>query len=234
MSVEGHSGQKTSFSGRSIQVVQVGHALMRLSRPEGDETYLISLPKLSIDGLFLGSPYIELTGASSIRSSTGYTATINYSGRGYFSGKAHSFTATINADNTKELLLEVTGTWSGKSTVKSGSALPQNSTFWDAESIPREELSVKPLEEQDAYESRNVWRNVAAGIRSGDYGAASRDKSRIENEQRQLRKDEAAAGKTHQLKHFTYVESDPEYAALAPAIKQMPATGASYRRKDAA
>ncbi|WFD35665.1 hypothetical protein MCUN1_002526 [Malassezia cuniculi] len=234
VSVEGHSGQKTSFTGRSITVVQVGHAILRIKRDEGDEVYLISLPKLSIDGLLLGSPYIELTGSTSITASTGLTATINYSGRGYFSGKAHSFNASITSNKSKESLLDVSGTWSGSSVVKAGSLLPLNSVFWDADAIPREELSVKPIEEQGEYESRRVWRNVAEGIRKGDYGAASKDKSRIENEQRQLRKDEAAAGTKHQLKHFEYVESDSDYASLAPAISGLAPTSASYRFKSAA
>ena len=233
VSVEGHSGQKTSFTGRSIQVVQVGHAMLRLRRAEGDELYLISLPKLTIDGLWVGSPYIELTGVSSIHSSTGLTATINYSGRGYFSGKAHSFNAAITSDKTKETLLQVAGNWAGVSVVKGGTVLPVDSVFWDANAVPREEVNVKPLEQQGEYESRRVWRDVAAGIRSGDYGAASQHKSRIENEQRQKRKDEAAAGTTHQLKHFKYIENDPEYAQLAPAIQHIPPTSASYRRSDA-
>ena len=97
VSVEGHSGQKTSFNGRSIQVVQVGHAMLRVKLEEGgEETYLITLPTLHIDGLWYGSPYIELAHTSYIHSTTGFTATINYAGKGYFSGKPHSFLSLIH------------------------------------------------------------------------------------------------------------------------------------------
>lgn len=63
VSLEGHSAQKTSFTGRSITVKQVGHAVLRVQRKEaqgGEDLYLITLPQLSIEGILWGAPYIEL------------------------------------------------------------------------------------------------------------------------------------------------------------------------------
>ncbi|WFD29686.1 non-specific serine/threonine protein kinase [Malassezia sp. CBS 17886] len=214
VSVVGHSGQKTSFNGRSIQVHQVGHAVLRLRRAEGDETYLITLPTLTIDGLWYGSPYIELTDASYIHSSTGLLATITYSGKGYFSGKAHSFSAAVT-NKARQVLLEAAGDWAGLSTVRRGTLLPPNDVFWDANKATRREVSVKPLDQMHEYESRRVWKTVAEGIRSGNYDMASRDKSRIENEQRALRKKREADGTPHELTYFDFLEDDPVYAALA-------------------
>lgn len=55
--LNGHFAQKTSFSGKSIMVKQVGHAIIKVITPQGEEeSYLITLPKLRIDGLFFGSP----------------------------------------------------------------------------------------------------------------------------------------------------------------------------------
>lgn len=55
--LEGHFAQKTTFSGKSIMVKQVGHAIIRVQAKDGaQESYLITLPKLRIDGLFFGSP----------------------------------------------------------------------------------------------------------------------------------------------------------------------------------
>jgi hypothetical protein len=57
VTLDGHFAQKTSFSGKSIMVKQVGHAIIKVITPEGTtESYLITLPKLRIDGLFFGSP----------------------------------------------------------------------------------------------------------------------------------------------------------------------------------
>lgn len=228
VSVVGHSGQKTSFNGRSIHVQQVGHATLRLKRPEGEEVYLITLPTLTIDGLWYGSPYIELTDTSYIHSTTGLLATINYSGKGYFSGKAHSFTANVTKGSTS--LLEAAGEWSGVSHVKKSTFLPANSVFWDSNAVPREEVTVAPIEKQGPTESRRVWKTVAEGIRTGNYDLASKDKSRIENEQRAIRKEREANGTKHKLTYFTHIESDPEYAGLAGPCKGLPATQESYVR----
>ena len=56
--LDGQFAQKTSFSGKSINVKQVGHALITIKMGGGqkDETYLVTLPKLRIEGLFFGSP----------------------------------------------------------------------------------------------------------------------------------------------------------------------------------
>lgn len=45
---------QTSFTGRAIYVKQVGHGLLRINLPKSksSETYLITLPKLVIEGIF--------------------------------------------------------------------------------------------------------------------------------------------------------------------------------------
>ncbi|MCO5565978.1 hypothetical protein L7F22_019653 [Adiantum nelumboides] len=234
VTLEGHSGQKTSFSGGSISVKQVGHAVLRVPSVDGkDETlYLITLPHLQIEGLIWGSPYIELGGASHICSSSGYLATINYSGKGYFSGKPHSFKATISPSNkATHAMYSIEGDWSGASKFKGSS--PQgakDAVFWDASS-DREEVTVKPIEEQQPMESRKVWQKTAEGIKTQNYDAASKDKSRIENEQRQKRKDEQANGTPHQLEYFVHVDDDKEYADLAAKFGGHPAHEEAFRRK---
>ena len=71
-------------------------------------------------------------------------------------------------------------------------------------------MTVAPIEEQaDPFESRRVWEKVAKGIRTGDFEMASREKSRVENEQRQRRRDELAEGAKWEWRHFDRVESDP-------------------------
>lgn len=50
---EGHNAQRTSFSGRTINVKQTGHALLRVTvSPTESETYLVTFPRLQIEGEF--------------------------------------------------------------------------------------------------------------------------------------------------------------------------------------
>lgn len=46
--------------------------------------------------------------------------------------------------------------------------------------LPKEEVTVGPVESMDEFESRRLWRYVAKGIREGDFETASREKSKIE------------------------------------------------------
>lgn len=231
VTLEGHCAQKTSFSGRTIQVKQVGHAILRvkLAGSDKEELYLITLPNLLIEGLWYGAPYVELTGNSYIQSTTGLLTTLSYTGKGYFSGKAHSFKATIGAGGNA--LYTVEGEWAGVSKYKGKSVSGgSNELFWDA-STQREEVSVEAVEQQGEMESRKVWKTVAHGIRSGDFETASKDKARIENAQRQKRKDEAAAGTPHELERFVHLDNDQEYSQLAAMFKGQPATEDGYRSK---
>ncbi|ORY23799.1 hypothetical protein BCR39DRAFT_342377 [Naematelia encephala] len=208
VALQGHSGQKTSFTGTSINVKQSGHALLTVKpKSGGQETYLITLPKLRIEGIVWGSPYVELTDSSAIQSSTGYTAAIDYKGKGYFTGKSHSFKATLS--HGSKTLQNYEGTWTGISTVGKGPTV-----FLDSSS-PKEEVTVQPVEQQGEWESRRFWQKVAQGIRTGNYDEAAKEKTRIENDQRQRRRDEVAEGTSWQLVHFTHVDSDPEYQKLS-------------------
>lgn len=61
----------------SIIVKQIGHATLTVDLPSGEkEEYLITLPRLRIDGLWYGSPYIELAETSYIQGSNGWLSTV--------------------------------------------------------------------------------------------------------------------------------------------------------------
>lgn len=94
--LEGNCGQRTNFSGGAIigaygnvlkgwqkpdktyiSVKQEGQAILTVELSGGKkETFLITLPKLRIDGIWYGSPYIELTESSHIQSSSGWLCTV--------------------------------------------------------------------------------------------------------------------------------------------------------------
>jgi hypothetical protein len=184
LTLQGHNAQKTSFSSGSILVKQVGHAILTYQPPGREaEKYLITLPKLRIDGIWYGSPYIELTDNGFIQSSTGYLSSIEYKGKGYFSGRAHSLKATFGpSDDPDEPSVTVEGQWDTvtKVTVSNGSKYAQNGETFTDVTTPKEEVMVAELEAQNEWETRKLWENVAKGIRNGDFEMASREKTRIE------------------------------------------------------
>jgi hypothetical protein len=159
-------------------VKQVGHATLTVSLPDGKkEDYLITLPRLRIEGLWYGSPYIELTDSSYIQSSSGWLSTIKYQGKGYFSGKSHTFKADLappvgSGSGFRASSFE--GQWHTTSTDTRTGVV-----FTDVRG-PKEEVTVRPVEEQDEWETRALWFKVAKGIRESDFEAAAKEKGRIE------------------------------------------------------
>ncbi|KAG6891440.1 hypothetical protein C0992_006699 [Termitomyces sp. T32_za158] len=250
----GHNAQKTSFSGEwfrvgedrvdwvrtggSIIVKQIGHAILTVTPRGGGAAveYLLTLPRLRIDGLWYGSPYIELTETTYIVGG-GHVCTIEYKGRGYFSGKSHSFKAHVvpapgmGGAGAEEHVVE--GTWHEKSRVVKGARAGEE--FHDAGGERKVEVEVRGGEKDGSmgeFETRRLWAAVARGIREGDFETASREKSRIEfgqNEQRQRRRDEQAAGTSWGMKHFKHVDNDVVYERLARLVPKLaPSTEDCY------
>ncbi|KAK3724078.1 Oxysterol-binding protein 4 [Vermiconidia calcicola] len=216
--LQGYNAQKASF-GRTINVRQVGHAILHID--EYDEDYLITLPGLHIEGLITGSPFVELNGSSYIVSSTGYTAKIDYSGRGWLSGAKNSLSATIfphgKEKSKSDVLYTAEGSWTDNFTIKD--AKKNTVESYSAKKEPKTPLKVADIKDQDPLESRRAWQKVAAAIEKGDLNTTSSEKSVIEESQRALRKKEAAEGKEWERRFFSRAKSSPPFEKL---VKEVP------------
>lgn len=214
--LQGYNGIKAQISAASISVKQYGHAILEFKSL--NESYLITLPPLHIEGLITASPFVELEGTSYIQSSNGYMATIDFSGRGYFSGKKNTFKLRIYRDqlssvNKENALATISGQWSGKSYIAKGGSTPSSKTdelFYDANSKKPEPLTVKPIDQQHNLESRKAWEKVAAAIKKSDYDLITKEKTLLENEQRELRKREKEAGLDWQTRWFDFEDYSDE------------------------
>lgn len=187
----------------------------------GTETYLITLPRLRIDGLVYGKPYVELVEHTYIQSSSNYHAAIEWKGKGWISGKPHSFKATVSNSPAKSAspLYVISGEWHESSKYAKGtkgSLAREGDLFLDVASASKnwKPVSVRPTGEQGPMESRVVWQDVADGIRRGDFDRATAAKTKLENEQRAMRKEEKETGKNWVNQYFDYVQHDEDYAAL--------------------
>ncbi len=200
---------------------QIGHAVYSI--PAYDETYLITLPNLHIEGLIFGAPFVELNDKTYITSSSGYTAKIDYSGKGWLSGKKNSFTATLYpTGKEKNVLYTATGQWNKTFDIYEGSKKQNIIDTYDAEALPTTSLTIAPIEEQDPLESRRAWQKVAEGIAIGDMDLVGVEKTKIEEFQRELRRQEKADGRSWERRYFSLVENDSVLAQLAPAIDLFP------------
>ncbi len=182
------------------------------------ETYLITLPSLHIEGLISGSPFVELNKTTFIQSSSGYTAKVDYSGRGWLSGKKNSFSASLYPEgHEKDPIYTVEGQWTGEFTIRDQKSKSVIDT-WNGKTAKRTSLILAPLESQDELESRRAWKKVADAQAKGDMNVTSHEKTIIENRQRELRKKEQAEGREWERIFFTRVSSHTDFDKLGHKI----------------
>ncbi|KAI8388216.1 uncharacterized protein BYT42DRAFT_491475 [Radiomyces spectabilis] len=213
ISLNGHTGQKTRFSGTSLICDQVGHSVVKLH--SRDETYMFTSPSLTVNGIWYAAPYVELTGHSYIQSTSGFYATIEYSSRGWISGERNHFKCYIrkNAGNSKEYMHKIEGQWSAKSTI-TAYGTKASKPFLDVTQLKPAEMHVKSLEEQGEMESRRIWQKVSEAIRANDTQTAGVEKSKIENQKRAEKAERDQNGTQWEPTYFHWVESEPTIAAL--------------------
>lgn len=208
---EGFTQQEVTFNG-NVSIKQKGYAILHIDKYEED--HLIPVPNIKVKGILSGVPYPELNTECSIVSSTGFISHIKFSGKSMWgTGSKHHFEARLfHKDSPKKALYTAEGVWNGKFAIKdeSGKVLEEV----DVNSLPSTEISVEELEKQDPWESRRAWKDVVKAERSGDMKGVARAKSKVEEGQRQMRKDEEARGETWSNNFFTKVDSDPVFEEL--------------------
>ncbi|EPY53133.1 oxysterol binding protein [Schizosaccharomyces cryophilus OY26] len=218
--LEGYNGHKSGFSGHNIHVKQIGHA--RLTLEPHNEVYYITFPLVTLEGLWYGSPYIELSKKSYIISTSGYMTTIEYSGKGYFTGKKNTFKGSVHqADSKAEPLYRIEGSWTGMLKIANGENIKRGvwENWLDCANYSPINISVPPLEDQGSFESRRVWKNFAVALDSGDYSSASQEKSKIEEAQRQRRREEQVNNETWQRKFFEWQDLDDGFLKATQPLR---------------
>ena len=135
-------------------------------------------------GILFGKMKYELGDHAYIRCpETGLEADIEFTNKGYFSGKDDQVKGTIK-NKASKTLFEISGSWNGKMYVKDLTSGKQDLVF-DA-SHARESLpSARPVEEQEERESQRLWLKTVQALKNRDHDTATDEKSKIEDQQRE-------------------------------------------------
>ncbi|CAD6442514.1 243d0957-300a-475c-a533-84e2b9f690be [Sclerotinia trifoliorum] len=205
-----------SYFSSTVHIERRGYSLLTFF--QHNETHLITMPPIHLTGLMSGSLSPELSGTSHIRSSSGFTTRISYSSKGWISGTPNTFSAIIYKESENTPVFKAEGQWSDKFNVKdmrSGKIVME----FDANSLKRKSIKVKPLEQQKEYESRRAWRHVTQAINESDIFKIGKEKGRIENEQREMRKKEKDEGKVWERRFFVKRGRDEVAERLANGLE---------------
>lgn len=175
-----HIWTKSKFLGLSIGVQNIGQATINVLKH--NEEYVLTFPN-GYGRSILRVPWIELGGSVTVAcAQTGYHANIEFHTRPIYGGKKHRITAELFSPGEKKSFLVVTGEWNGIMEGKWSNG--ETEVFVDTRTIPIIKKRVKPLVEQEDYESRKLWKDVTTALRLRNVEAATEAKFQLEQKQR--------------------------------------------------
>ncbi|XP_066996674.1 oxysterol-binding protein-related protein 9 isoform X2 [Anabrus simplex] len=210
-----HVWTKSKFLGLSIGVHNIGQGC--ISVLDYDEEYIVTFPN-GYGRSILTIPWIELGGSVTITcAKTGYSANVEFHTKPFYGGRKHRVSAEAFQPNEKKPFLVVNGEWNGSMEAKwsDGRVEP----FVDVSKLQIVKKIVRPIKEQASNESRRVWMEVTAGLRTADIDRASRAKFNLEHKQRE----EAKERKEKDLKWTTqlFQEAGGNWIYKNPLVQRL-------------
>jgi hypothetical protein len=181
--IDGTLKPRSKFLGNSAASMMEGIAVMRFLNT--GERFFITQPNMYARGILFGKMRYELGDHSFVRCpESGLAADIEFKTKGYFSGTYNAISGFIKDTHTDKNLYELSGLWNEEMYIKDLTTGKKEILF-DATHARETPPKVRPLDEQEDRESQKLWRKVTQAIRQKDQDAATDEKSRIEELQRE-------------------------------------------------
>ena len=161
ISFDGYIHTKSSFLGMSIAAHMIGEGKVRLA--DIGEEYVVTFPSGYCRSI-LTTPWVELGGKCDITCpQSGYRAEVEFKCKQFWGTEQNMVVAQMYSPESKKAVLKVEGEWTNKMMAKWSSG--KQETFLDVTQLKPQKKVVKPVAEQERYESRRLWRAVTAGLK---------------------------------------------------------------------
>ena len=207
--ISGNFRPKSKFLGNSAASLMHGTSHIYFTNRPGEE-YICTNPNIYVRGIFLGSMLLELGNLVSIECPlTNLIADIAFKTKGYFTGTYNSIVGKIRSTESGLVLFNLSGKWTDKiyftpvhpSTMHYGlgqeggpgrGPSPRPPIPWlDVTALSSVSKTVAPESESNEYESRRLWQHVSKALQARDMATATQEKSRIEERQRAILRQQA-------------------------------------------
>lgn len=217
MCVNAHVWTKSKFLGMSIGVTMVGEGILSLL--EHGEEYTFSLPCAYARSI-LTVPWVELGGKVSVNCvKTGYSASITFHTKPFYGGKLHRVTGEVKHNLTNTVACRVQGEWNSVLEFTYSNGETKNV---DLTKLAVRKKRVRPLEKQDPFESRRLWKNVTDSLRESEIDKATEHKRTLEERQRTEERHRTETGTPWKTKYF--VKEGDGWVYHKPLWKTIPTT----------
>ncbi|XP_042900927.1 oxysterol-binding protein-related protein 11 isoform X2 [Parasteatoda tepidariorum] len=169
---------KSNFLTSCVAVNFIGEVSLHLLTY--GETYVFTFPSAYLRCM-LTVPWIELGGRISVScAATDYNASITFQMKPQQSGIPHKVTGEIK--QAEELVYRISGEWNN---ILNFTSVDNVSETLDVQDLKRCHKHVRPLDQQDTFESRRLWQNVTKAILEENFEIATTEKLKLEELQRE-------------------------------------------------
>ncbi|KAL9580702.1 MAG: hypothetical protein Q9212_004332 [Teloschistes hypoglaucus] len=210
--IDGALKPRSKFLGNSAASMMEGVAVLRfmnIGRSRGGEKYFLTQPNMYARGILFGKMKYELGDHSYVRCpENGLVADVEFKTKGYFGGTYNAIGGVIRNEKTGESLYELSGMWSGEMVAKN-LLTGKKEVLFNATNARHTPPSVRPLQEQDERESQKLWYKTVVAIKEQNHEAATDEKTKIEDQQREEAARRQKDGVEWQPKLFRRVRSGP-------------------------
>ncbi|KAG0226295.1 hypothetical protein BGW41_004226 [Actinomortierella wolfii] len=197
---------KSKFLGNSAATIMQGESIVSFTNRPG-EHYYITMPNVYARGILFGTMLLELGDEATVKCpKLDLICTVEFKTKGFFTGTYNAIAGKIKRESTGEVLYDISGKWSDEIhfTKKGG----KKETVFNAHTAKIHPKIVAPEEEQDPNESRRLWSKLTAAMLQRNMDLATEEKTKVEDEQRALRRDRAEHGIPHQLRFFQCIGNE--------------------------
>ncbi|KAJ5137528.1 hypothetical protein N7526_003761 [Penicillium atrosanguineum] len=211
--IDGTLKPRSKFLGNSAASLMEGIAILRLLNCGQDkdrgERYILTQPNMYARGILFGKMKYELGDHSYVRCpENNLVADIEFKTKGYFSGTYNAIGGTIKNEKTGEVLFELSGLWNGEMHIKNV-LTHQKEVLFDASHAKHSKPVARPTEEQGERESQRLWEKTVKAILTSNHVAATDEKTKIEDRQREEAARRADEGVDWKPRLFRAVQGGP-------------------------
>ncbi|GFF72167.1 oxysterol binding protein (Osh7), putative [Aspergillus lentulus] len=187
--IDGTLKPRSKFLGNSAASMMEGVAILRFlnrgQNPEKGERYILTQPNMYARGILFGKMKYELGDHSYVRCpENNLVADIEFKTKGYFSGTYNAIGGTIKNEKTGEVYYELSGLWNGEMFIKDVHTHKKDVLF-DATHAKHTPPNTRPIEQQGERESQRLWHSTVKALLARNHEAATEEKSKIEDRQRE-------------------------------------------------
>eukprot|EP00760_Papus_ankaliazontas_P025521 PhM_4_TR2761/c0_g1_i1/m.12919 len=205
---------RSKFLGNSAASISEGVSVLLV---DGGEAYYFTMPTIYVRGLVFGKLLLELGGKAEITCPAhGLQVDIDFKVKGYFTGEYNAVVGGIfyTKKGYKNPEVVFSGKWNEVMHFHPGASKKEPQVLVDVRATPLgQRRACNTTSIPDSVHSHRVWKGVTAALRANNVELATQEKTAVEQRQRDVRKEHAAAGTTHS--HRSFVDLNPSCAAGA-------------------